>query len=514
MSFYSNTQFEKEKYSKLFIVLLLFFLVLHLLNFALSRMYPFVDLSFHLAAATIYRHFGEATNQFDQFYYLDTFLKPNTFHMWFCSLPVFPSVEAGNKVYYVLYSLLLPLSVFLFIKEIGGRIWFTLLSFTLLYSYSVVFGFTGYTLAIPTIIFILLLQLKSLEHPTFLNKILISGLLLVLFFLHALVTLFCIGIIVLSSVLLNVKSLKKIILHLLVVLPVLILIGYWWTTSQGGTNTGDFIKEYYSGEFFSTFISRINILYLDNIFIFKGVAGNLVGLLFSGIIYGSLLLALYINKGKILLSIQDPKAAFLWIFFICAVLAHFILPPRLPEQEILYERFSVFAGISALLLSSYYWGFINAYNIKPVIAIATTIHLILWVHFFYSFAQENKYFTEEIFPDNTKGVRLAGLIKDYHFRRAQCYIMFPDYYITWKKGIEATSLIDYRFGAIRRKVSTDVLPKFDHWLVKKGTYNNEYNQMEYILTKGELPNVYTDALQGYRIEKKSGPYILYKKSSF
>ncbi|MCK4235755.1 MAG: hypothetical protein KAX38_01465, partial [Candidatus Krumholzibacteria bacterium] len=62
---------------------------LHVILTFTTRIYPFTDLPNHLAAATIYRHYGEPSNRFLEFFSLDLFGKPNVFHQVFCSLRVF-----------------------------------------------------------------------------------------------------------------------------------------------------------------------------------------------------------------------------------------------------------------------------------------------------------------------------------------------------------------------------------------------------------------------------------------
>ncbi len=146
-----------------FLTIFSILLAAHLLIMAWMRMYPFVDLSFHLAAATIYRHINDPGNLFKEFYTVDSFLKPNTFHLWFCSLPFFKDVETGNKFFYLLYTLLLPTSVFLIVKELKGNLWVVLLSTMLLYNYNTTFGCVGYTFAIPVVLLICYFFLKTLN---------------------------------------------------------------------------------------------------------------------------------------------------------------------------------------------------------------------------------------------------------------------------------------------------------------------------------------------------------------
>jgi hypothetical protein len=155
-----------------------------------TRLYPFVDIPNHLAQATIIKSHGELTNKFDQYYSVDMFLKPNVFYLFFCTSKIFPSVEFANKIFYCVYVVLFPLSVFMVIKKIGGNPWFALLSFLFIYNYSVCYGFVGYTIAIPFVILIFYFILGDFEDDKAWKNILLSSLFVLLFFIHALAAIF------------------------------------------------------------------------------------------------------------------------------------------------------------------------------------------------------------------------------------------------------------------------------------------------------------------------------------
>ena len=179
---------------------------------------------------------------------------------------------------------------------------------------------------------------------------------------------------------------------------------------------------------------------------------------------------------------------------------------------ILYERFPTMVTLPGIILMSYYIKDFSLDAFKYVSVGIATLSAILWTHFFIGFQQQNQYFTEEIFPDDTKDVRLVGLITNYYYRNVECYIMYPDFFITWKKGIQSTSAIDYGLGSVRRKASKKDLPVYDHWMVKKGEYNHEYDGIEYVLSNGSLPHSFHSFIKNYRIAKTSGPWKLYKKN--
>ena len=110
-------------------------ILLHVVLMWSARLYPFTDVPNHLGLATVYRHYDEPSNHFNELYALNLSLKPNTLHLYFVSLRIFPSVEFGNKVFYCLYVILFPLSMLFAIRRFGGNPWFAFLSFLFLYNY-------------------------------------------------------------------------------------------------------------------------------------------------------------------------------------------------------------------------------------------------------------------------------------------------------------------------------------------------------------------------------------------
>jgi len=137
---------------KLFLAVFAALVILHAFALSSSRLLPFTDLPNHLAASTIVRHYGEFGTEFTKYFSVDLFPKPNVLYIAFCSAKIFPSVETASRVWYLLYALLLPLSVLMLIRRLGGALWTSVLSLLLLYSYPVCWGFTGYMMAIPLVL--------------------------------------------------------------------------------------------------------------------------------------------------------------------------------------------------------------------------------------------------------------------------------------------------------------------------------------------------------------------------
>lgn len=102
--------------------------------------------------------------------------------------------------------------------------------------------------------------------------------------------------------------------------------------------------------------------------------------------------------------------------------------------------------------------------------------------YFFDFQNATKCFTEDIFPDSSENKVLAGIILDNNFRGRPVYTHFPMYNTVWKNGI-TTGLIDYRFGFFKRKADKSKLPEYNEFLDKNYSYNDEYNNVNYIIVR-------------------------------
>ena len=118
-----------------FVIIFALLIALHLALIWTTRLFPFTDLPNHLAAATINRFYEDPACSFSDYFTFELFPRPNVFHLLFCSLGIFPSVEFANRVFLSLYVLLLPLSALFFLRRTGGNHWHSIAAFVLLYKY-------------------------------------------------------------------------------------------------------------------------------------------------------------------------------------------------------------------------------------------------------------------------------------------------------------------------------------------------------------------------------------------
>ncbi len=262
---------------KLFIAIFAALVILHAFAVSSPRLLPFTDLPNHLAASTIVRHYGEFGNEFAKYFSVDLFPKPNVLYLVFCSAKIFPSVETASRVWYFLYALLLPLSVLLLTRRLGGAMWTSVLSLLLLYSYPVIWGFTGYTMAIPLVLFSAWASAGMAMKPGARSAAASVLLLLLIFFAHALAAIFAIVLhLVFITFARNTRPHRK-AANLLTVLPALTMLAAWWFYGRSfwvGRSTTEYLADYYSGDFFTSFADRWQILFLDNYTVLGGTPGK------------------------------------------------------------------------------------------------------------------------------------------------------------------------------------------------------------------------------------------------
>ena len=475
------------------------------------RLYPFTEMPFHLAAATIFKYFYSPGNEFSHYYILPGIIKSNIFHLIFTSLPIFSNVELGNKIFFILYVLIFPLSIIYFIYKTGGNIWFSLFSFAFLYNHNCSWGFVDFTFSTPVVIFF-----SALCYDYFQNKKeklypLLFILVFIIFFMHFQNAIFSVSIFSLFAVFNFKKEIKFLLKSFLFILPVTVLMVfvYQLDTQPHYENITEYLVKYYSDTFFVNYFDRLwNIPILDNFHLTENyVSGTISFVIFI------LILSPVILNGIFKLLKKTNKTTLnknILVLFFAAVICYFILPNDIPGQNMIYQRYTVYLMVSVIIIASHsnISASIKKYYYALTI-ILLLIHFTLVSFYFYDFQKENEEFTPEIFPEPSVGKRLFGLINENKYKGRPIYIHFPYYYTIWKQGISG-GIVDYRFGFIKRKTETnyELLPYYKEWVGDNKNYDNEYINMEYILSrdisKSEVDSFYSirDLKYWYLFENK------------
>ncbi|WP_254153915.1 hypothetical protein [Chryseosolibacter indicus] len=474
---------------------------------------PFIDLPNHLAEATIYKFYNEPGNVLSQYYQPTPWYYPNTFHTVFCSL--FPSVEVGNKIFHILYIALLLYSIYLVIKQLGGNVWYGLLSVLFIFNYNVTYGFVGFAISIPVIIILFYFTLRDIDEDKLSLKISIAFLLVLLFLMHAQNALFAM---VIYGVLMLYKYFKKpskLLIHAaLIPLPMVALILTWWfkrTSETKEESTIDFLFNYYTTQYFPKLHGRIRLITLDNFQLQEGLAGLIIAIL----IFSCLLIPFLFFKSwrpaKEKLS-DSNNLIYSLIFFLAGAGCYFILPDGLPGQSPLFQRFCTIVILSAIILGSLFLNKVTLKGLRIFILTAISIYSVLWFEYIYSFNQTAK----DISPDFFEGIdnknRLAGLIYENSFRGRRAYLHFPNYYIVWNQGIAASKIIDYRFGVVRRAANETTIPFYYEYIGEPwgATPVPQYSHLEYVLVRGQGPVQRDVNLNNFELTKEQGSWKLYR----
>jgi hypothetical protein len=470
----------------LFFAIFLGAIALHLMLILSTRLYPFTDIPNHLAAATIVRYIGEPSNRFADFFSVDIFLKPNTFHTIFCSLKLFPSPEFGNRIYLALYAILLPVSVYLAIRKLGGNPWFSLLSFLLLYNYNASWGFIGFVFAIPLVLLFCSFFIFDARGAAGASRILWAAVFLVfMYFVHLLAALFCLLLLFLAFAP-ELRRIRPAILGgLLASLPLVVLTAGWWRGEMRdypGPGILRFLAGYYRNDYLASVIHRKSILLFDNYHLSTGARGYFIAMVFS----------LSIVIPAAILFFRDRIRAERTYFgaalplVLGALLCCLLLPNEIPRQSVLYERFS-----SLLLLALVVYAGMRA---------PAKLHR---AEYFVDFNKESAGFDKAFLRPAGNDMTLAGLVYDYAYRGRGIFIHFPSYYIVWEKGIATSRVAEFRFSAIRKTARGRAIPRYLEWVGKGIPYDGRYRDMDYLLIRGG------SAPAGFEIERTAGAWSLY-----
>jgi hypothetical protein len=499
-------------------------LACHLFLIWTLRLYPFVDLPDHLATATILRHYGEPTNLFAEYLTVNSlWLKPNLFHLLFCSSSFFPSVEWANKVFYCSYVFLLAISILLWVRRIGGEKWHALLAFTLLYNFNVSWGFMGFTISIPLLFILFYCVLNYFETGSLFWAAIIMVMFVFLFLVHALMAVFAISLYFICCVRRQQPPLRILGQALVSTAPVLVIILIWWNSRETSPAAGPgfilSLVRYYENIYFPTLFDRTRFFVFDNYFLYEGIWGYLVAIFFWMIIIVPAATSLF--NLRQFLSLSDSSTGqgreLLLKMLIWSLLCFSFLPEEIFNFQILYPRFSAIFLLAAVIVGSVKVTGKTHSIAKIGISLVCIFHLILWSDYFRDFNRQNASFTKSFFPADSSRKILGGLMYDYKFRGKPVYAHFPSYYIIWTQGLGTFRIVDFVDFAppLRRKDRLgSEIPIFNErpWLAPRD--ETSYLDVDYILTRGMDDERFRRYLQLFQLEGEAdGKWFLYARKN-
>jgi hypothetical protein len=465
-----------------------------------------------LAGATVIRYYDEPGVRFSSYFVLDSFLgKPNIFHMLFCSWNVFPSVEFANKVFYCAYIILLPLSIVFAARVYGGSWVFAFCSFPLLYNFNTCWGFAGFTFSIPVFIayFCVIELWAQTRRPLYLAAIALS--LLILFAIHALMTVFALGALFFYGIAL--RSRGDALRLYAAALPICGLITYWWAqreASAGAKNFLDPLYRYYAERFLPELWGRLRFPVLDNYALGQDWEGYALALIFFFMIIMIPMLAPGFSWPRMRACASAPRNRGVVTLFLYACGCFFLLPDQIFNFQILYMRFAVIALLAYIIFSSVMCA---AGPSRPQVVgmlAASFLHLMCWYLYFAEFDRDARCFRREFFPEDAQERTLAALTHDISFRGKPVYIHMPSYYIVWTKGIGVCRLFDFTDFAppVKRKPNAPALPMYREWDFQSPSSVGDYALMDYLLVRGDPDMLGNDWHEFFTCDEECGQWNL------
>lgn len=483
-------------------------IAIHAIFILATPLFPFIDLPNHLAEATIYKFHSDPSNSLASYYEPVPWYFPNTFHTVFCGL--LPDVELGNRLFMVLYVVILHLSLFLAIRQLNGNPWYGLLGIIFTFNYNVTFGFVGFAISIPAVILLFYLVLRDIERDRILLKVAIAFLFILIYLMHAQNALFALvlyGLMMLYAYWHNFK--KLVVTAALVPLPLVILILTWWISraTPNEESTSGFLLAYYRDCFLPEFFSRTKLVVFDNYQLQADAPGTIIAIaLFVSIIVP----ILYFKPWKSdRWKVAFHASIYPLIFLASALCCYFLLPTSLPGQSPLSQRFCTFVNLSLVIALSVFMRNILSLKLRNYALVICAVYTLMWFEYIFTFNVENKSFRPDLFAGTKKDNKLTALIYENTYRRSKVYIHFPNYFIVWKHGIAATKIIDYRFGVVRRVASESVVPYYDEYIGDSYKHHNDYRGQDYLLVRGEPPVKEDENVEKFSILRESGEWRLY-----
>lgn len=456
------------------------------------RILPMVDIPFHLLSGTVIRDWADPAVSFREYYALPS-NGPNLFHLWFISRSVFPSVEAANLLYYVVTFVLLPVSASMVIAKNGGVWQLGGLAALLAYHFSSVWGFAGYTLAVPLSLICVSLLADLLRKFRIRDALCLASALVLLFFTHGQMAMFMAIVLACTVLYLTVTHTRGSLLVAASTVPLLIAVVAWSAQAEASSkvSTVEYLLTYYREEYLSTLPDRALWPVLDLIQLTESRSRAYGGAI---LMIAPIAAVVWAMARSMLerLEWKKPPATLVapLVYTFGALVAWNILPANLPAQAFVYQRYSVLAVLGVLILASVKATprILESRLFAAVSLIAVVTCMISSWSYYADWRTVSDPVRPSLFPAE-RDKRVAAMICDPMFRRLPLFLHVASYQTVWKRGIAATSVIDFRFGSLRRVASLEKLPAAEVWLCYEGHYAGQFAQLEYLLLRdtGDRP---------------------------
>lgn len=491
-------------------------LLVNLSNVWRLEVYPFTDLPNHLAEATILRALALDGQSSFPLYSLhpDIQIIPNISHAVFCAL--FADVELGNRIWYSLYMLLLVAVVLSLIRLVKGDPWFGLLAIPLIFNFNTMWGFAGFTLAVPLLLAVFLFNYDCILAWRAWKAPLLGLAFLFLYYTHVQAMMLVAPVCVLTIFLLSRVSLIQRVLYSLAFVPAVLVFAAWrWMVPEFRPDEPwtSVLLDYYKSEYVTTIDDRLgHFLFGENLRLAPAALREPVALLYSLPILLAFLFFIHPGNLKALVATRARRAMALLAGFV--FLCYAFLPNEIAGQKIIFQRLSVVLYIVLICWLSFItpprWRLHGAVAAVVLSALFTG----LWFQHFSSFDRWVSGLPW-VLKGQSGSKKLAAIIGEELFRTAPSIIHYNNYHIVWNKGTATTRAIDYPAGIVREKASDEDLPRYVEWIRDGGSFEElmeRYSRMDLLLIHGERQITAVSAAGGWSLLRMRNRWALFENT--
>jgi hypothetical protein len=468
--------------------------------------WPFTDVPFRMAAATIER--GQHGSPGPLTGYFSTTIGVFTPTMLFTLVagsPLWPSVETATRVLLASYLISVPLLVALLIRRLGGQVWLAVLSLVVLFNFNLATGLLEFVLGIPVILLLLHALVSFDRSGSRMAAAAMAALLALLFWVHALVMLF--GVLLVLLYVATSRTRRTTVAMACVLVPALALFAGWWLGRPNDGGVSGELWKYYSTSYLRTFGLRKGILINDNRQLYPERFGTGTAAALALVILGHAAVALVRTARRVRWS--TPGRRVIALFAVSALASVLLLPDRLTGEPSIFERFSVFLMIGAVLVAGVTWpGRISRRHVAAL-SLGALLYVGMRAEYFVAFARDAQDFNRALLPEAGAGNTLLGLVYDWGFRGHPTYNAFPNYFIVWKQGIAATELTTFRFYVVHASPGAPWLPRYRPYPNPR-SYQPADLATAYVLVRGPIPPE-LPVERDYSLVRAAGPWRLYSK---
>jgi hypothetical protein len=277
------------------------------------------------------------------------------------------------------------------------------------------------------------------------------------------------------------------------------------------------LADYYRHSYFHSVPGRIRLALFDNYFLYDGLPGKAIALVFFHAII--LLLVPVLKAPRATLGVLrqpgNPDPVLLLVLLGWTLFCFLVLPDQVFNFQILYPRFSVVFLAFVIVTGSIIHSTRRLDLRTAIVCLVCIAHIVLWADYFRDFQKENAQFARGFFPADSNRKTLGGLVYDIDFRGKPIYVHCPSYYIVWTQGVATFRIVDFVDFAppVRRKEGGRSISDLPEWAWASRSFDPARLNVDYLLIRGNPNGLSATGQALYRLIRSAEKWLLYEKKA-